>query len=144
LSFESRNVSKAVVTYLRALSAMARANEFSIGPVLMALLSGKLAKSARERKSTERNRQPIYPDRRLFLRSQSSARTQSREEFDGGASFIRFGPSPCPGILLDLDGVVHVRGKALPSSRDMKLAPTRGRIQTSSRAAAPSRASASL
>ncbi len=38
--------------YLRALSAKARAKEFSIGPVLMALLRGKLAKSARERKST--------------------------------------------------------------------------------------------
>nr|WP_252393886.1 plasmid replication protein RepC [Candidatus Rhodoblastus alkanivorans] len=37
--------------YLRALSAKARAKEFSIGPVLMALLRGKLAKSARERKS---------------------------------------------------------------------------------------------
>ncbi len=38
--------------YLRALSAKARAKEFSIGPVLMALLRGKLANSARERKST--------------------------------------------------------------------------------------------
>ena len=38
--------------YLRALSAKARAKEFSIGPVLMALLRGKLAKTARERKST--------------------------------------------------------------------------------------------
>ena len=37
--------------YLRALSAKARAKEFSIGPVLMALLRGKLAKSALERKS---------------------------------------------------------------------------------------------
>jgi len=37
--------------YLRALSAKARAKEFSIGPVLMALLRGKLAKTARERKS---------------------------------------------------------------------------------------------
>jgi replication initiation protein RepC len=53
LSFESRNVYKAVVAYLRALSAMARAKDFSIGPMLMALLRGKLAKSARERKSTE-------------------------------------------------------------------------------------------
>jgi replication initiation protein RepC len=38
--------------YLRALSAKARVKEFSIGPVLMALLRGKLAKSERERKST--------------------------------------------------------------------------------------------
>ncbi len=35
--------------YLRALSAKARAREFSIGPVLMALLRGKLAKSGRAR-----------------------------------------------------------------------------------------------
>ena len=35
--------------YLRALSAKARAKEFSIGPVLMALLRGKLAKAGRTR-----------------------------------------------------------------------------------------------
>jgi replication initiation protein RepC len=34
--------------YLRALSAKARAKEFSIGPVLMALLRGKLAKGRRD------------------------------------------------------------------------------------------------
>ena len=38
--------------YLRALSAKARAKEFSIGPVLMALLRGKLAKAARARNAT--------------------------------------------------------------------------------------------
>jgi replication initiation protein RepC len=38
--------------YLRALSAKARAKEFSIGPVLMALLRGKLAKGARGRNAT--------------------------------------------------------------------------------------------
>ncbi|MBM3655201.1 MAG: replication initiation protein RepC, partial [Alphaproteobacteria bacterium] len=36
--------------YLRVLTAKARAGEFSIGPVLMALLRGKAAKAARERK----------------------------------------------------------------------------------------------
>ena len=36
--------------YLRALTAKARAGEFSLGPVLMALLRGKAAKAARERK----------------------------------------------------------------------------------------------
>jgi replication initiation protein RepC len=36
--------------YLRVLTAKARAGEFSIGPVLMALLRGKAAKTARERK----------------------------------------------------------------------------------------------
>ena len=36
--------------YLRVLTAKARAGEFSLGPVLMALLRGKAAKSARERK----------------------------------------------------------------------------------------------
>jgi replication initiation protein RepC len=36
--------------YLRALTAKARAGEFSLGPVLMALLRGKSAKAARERK----------------------------------------------------------------------------------------------
>ncbi|WP_296712847.1 plasmid replication protein RepC [Rhodoblastus sp.] len=38
--------------YLRALSAKARAKEFSIGPVLMALLRGKLAKQGRARNAT--------------------------------------------------------------------------------------------
>ena len=38
--------------YLRALSAKARAKEFSIGPVLMALLRGKLAKGGRGRHAT--------------------------------------------------------------------------------------------
>ena len=36
--------------YLRALTVKARAGEFSLGPVLMALLRGKAAKAARERK----------------------------------------------------------------------------------------------
>jgi replication initiation protein RepC len=36
--------------YLRVLTAKARAGEFSLGPVLMALLRGKAAKLARERK----------------------------------------------------------------------------------------------
>jgi replication initiation protein RepC len=36
--------------YLRVLTAKARAGEFSVGPVLMALLRGKVAKAARERK----------------------------------------------------------------------------------------------
>ena len=36
--------------YLRVLTAKARAGEFSLGPVLMALLRGKAAKTARERK----------------------------------------------------------------------------------------------
>ncbi|MGJ0505997.1 MAG: plasmid replication protein RepC [Methylocystis sp.] len=36
--------------YLRALTAKARTGEFSLGPVLMALLRGKSAKAARERK----------------------------------------------------------------------------------------------
>jgi replication initiation protein RepC len=36
--------------YLRVLTAKARAGEFSLGPVLMALLRGKAAKIARERK----------------------------------------------------------------------------------------------
>jgi len=36
--------------YLRALTAKARAGDFSLGPVLMALLRGKAAKAARERK----------------------------------------------------------------------------------------------
>jgi replication initiation protein RepC len=36
--------------YLRVLTAKARAGEFSLGPVLMALLRGKAAKVARERK----------------------------------------------------------------------------------------------
>jgi replication initiation protein RepC len=36
--------------YLRVLTAKARAGEFSLGPVLMALLRGKAAKGARERK----------------------------------------------------------------------------------------------
>ena len=58
--------------YLRALSAKARAKEFSIGPVLMALLRGKLAKAgARAKcdgiKSSARDRccfggnEPILP-----------------------------------------------------------------------------------
>ncbi len=38
--------------YLRVLTAKARAGEFSIGPVLMALLRGKPSKAARERKAT--------------------------------------------------------------------------------------------
>jgi replication initiation protein RepC len=38
--------------YLRALSAKARAKAFSIGPVLMALLRGKLAKGGRGRNAT--------------------------------------------------------------------------------------------
>jgi replication initiation protein RepC len=38
--------------YLRVLTEKARAGEFSLGPVLMALLRGKAAKSARERKKT--------------------------------------------------------------------------------------------
>ena len=38
--------------YLRVLTAKARAGEFSLGPVLMALLRGKAAKLARERKAT--------------------------------------------------------------------------------------------
>jgi replication initiation protein RepC len=37
--------------YLRVLTTKARAGEFSLGPVLMALLRGKPAKSARERKA---------------------------------------------------------------------------------------------
>ena len=37
--------------YLRVLTAKARAGEFSLGPVLMALLRGKAAKTARERKA---------------------------------------------------------------------------------------------
>jgi replication initiation protein RepC len=36
--------------YLRVLTAKARAGEFSLGPVLMALLRGKAAKAAREKK----------------------------------------------------------------------------------------------
>jgi replication initiation protein RepC len=36
--------------YLRVLTAKARAGEFSLGPVLMALLRGKAAKASRERK----------------------------------------------------------------------------------------------
>ena len=36
--------------YLRVLTAKARAGEFSLGPVLMALLRGKAARAARERK----------------------------------------------------------------------------------------------
>lgn len=36
--------------YLRVLTAKARAGEFSLGPVLMALLRGKAAKTTRERK----------------------------------------------------------------------------------------------
>lgn len=38
--------------YLRVLTEKARAGEFSLGPVLMALLRGKAAKAARERKRT--------------------------------------------------------------------------------------------
>ena len=38
--------------YLRVLTAKARAGEFSLGPVLMALLRGKAAKAERERKAT--------------------------------------------------------------------------------------------
>ncbi|MBU3890850.1 plasmid replication protein RepC [Methylosinus sp. KRF6] len=38
--------------YLRVLTEKARAGEFSLGPVLMALLRGKAAKSARDRKKT--------------------------------------------------------------------------------------------
>jgi replication initiation protein RepC len=38
--------------YLRVLTEKARAGEFSLGPVLMALLRGKAAKAARERKKT--------------------------------------------------------------------------------------------
>jgi replication initiation protein RepC len=38
--------------YLRVLTEKARAGEFSLGSVLMALLRGKAAKSARERKKT--------------------------------------------------------------------------------------------
>jgi replication initiation protein RepC len=37
--------------YLRVLTAKARAGEFSLGPVLMALLRGKAAKAARDRKA---------------------------------------------------------------------------------------------
>ncbi len=37
--------------YLRVLTAKARAGEFSLGPVLMALLRGKASKAARERKA---------------------------------------------------------------------------------------------
>jgi replication initiation protein RepC len=37
--------------YLRVLTAKARAGEFSLGPVLMALLRGRAAKSARQRKA---------------------------------------------------------------------------------------------
>jgi replication initiation protein RepC len=36
--------------YLRVLTAKARAGEFSLGPLLMALLRGNAAKTARERK----------------------------------------------------------------------------------------------
>jgi len=36
--------------YLRVLTAKARAGEFSLGPVLMALLRGKAAKAMRERR----------------------------------------------------------------------------------------------
>ena len=36
--------------YLRVLTGKARAGEFSLGPVLMALLRGKASKAARERK----------------------------------------------------------------------------------------------
>jgi replication initiation protein RepC len=36
--------------YLRVLTGKARAGEFSLGPVLMALLRGKAAKATRERK----------------------------------------------------------------------------------------------
>ena len=38
--------------YLRVLTAKARAGEFSLGPVLMALLRGKAAKSTRQRRAT--------------------------------------------------------------------------------------------
>jgi replication initiation protein RepC len=38
--------------YLRALTEKARAGEFSLGPVLMALLRGKAGRAARERKKT--------------------------------------------------------------------------------------------
>ncbi|WP_084570453.1 plasmid replication protein RepC [Methylosinus sp. PW1] len=38
--------------YLRVLTEKARAGEFSLGPVLMALLRGRAAKAARERKKT--------------------------------------------------------------------------------------------
>jgi replication initiation protein RepC len=37
--------------YLRVLTAKARAGEFSLGPVLMALLRGKVAKAARQRRA---------------------------------------------------------------------------------------------
>jgi replication initiation protein RepC len=37
--------------YLRVLTTKARAGEFSLGPVLMALLRGKAAKTVRERKA---------------------------------------------------------------------------------------------
>ena len=37
--------------YLRVLTAKARAGEFSLGPVLMALLRGKAAKATRERRA---------------------------------------------------------------------------------------------
>jgi len=37
--------------YLRVLTAKARAGEFSLGPVLMALLRGKAGKAARQRKA---------------------------------------------------------------------------------------------
>jgi len=37
--------------YLRVLTAKAGAGEFSLGPVLIALLRGKAAKAARERKA---------------------------------------------------------------------------------------------
>jgi replication initiation protein RepC len=37
--------------YLRVLTAKARASEFSLGPVLMALLRGKAAKAARQRRA---------------------------------------------------------------------------------------------
>ncbi len=40
--------------YLRVLTAKARAGEFSVGPVLMALLRGKAGRSVRER--TEKGR----------------------------------------------------------------------------------------
>jgi replication initiation protein RepC len=38
--------------YLRVLTEKARAGEFSLGPVLMALLRGRAAKAGRERKRT--------------------------------------------------------------------------------------------
>jgi len=44
------NEIKSAGGYLRVLTAKARAREFSLGPVLMALLRGKAAKAARERK----------------------------------------------------------------------------------------------